>query len=370
MKILHIYKDYSPVLGGIEGHVALLARAQARLGHEVSVLVSDGGESAGTTLEEGVRVFRSRSWATLASTPFCPSMFQKIRRIDAEVTHLHSPYPFGDLAWQLAGPLAGPRCPTIVTYHSDIVRQRRLAVLYRPVLLRGLRRARRILVSSEPYLASSPVLSEFRHKCRVVPYGIDPQAFLRPDLAEVEDLRRQLGGPILLFVGRLRYYKGVDVLLAAMNDIDAVLAIVGNGPMEETWRRAARESPARARIHFFGAVPQSRLAAFYAAADVFVFPSTARSEAFGIALLEAMASSLPVVTTEVGTGTSFVNQAGETGLVVPFNDPAALGEAVRELLDDNKRREALGRQGRLRVLEHFTAERMVRRTMEVYDGVV
>ena len=203
----------------------------------------------------------------------------------------------------------------------------------------------------------------------VVPLGIDPQAFLRPDLAEVDDLRK-LGGPIVLFVGRLRYYKGLDVLLAAMNEIDGVLAIVGTGPMEETWRRVARESPARARIHFFGAVPQGRLAAFYAAAEVFVFPSTARSEAFGVALLEAMASSLPVVTTEIGTGTSFVNQTGETGLIVPSKDPAALGAAVRELLDDSERRGALGRRGRLRVLEHFTAERMVRRTMEVYDEVV
>ena len=118
---------------------------------------------------------------------------------------------------------------------------------------------------------------------------------------------------------------------------------------------------------FAGEVPDEDLPGCYHAADIFVLPANARAEAFGIVLLEAMASGLPCITTEVGTGTSWVVQDGVTGLVVPPRDPQALAGAIQALLDDPQRRAAMGHAARARVEAEFTLERMIARVQAVYE---
>lgn len=366
MKILHVYKDYPPVLGGIEGHLRLVAEGQARRGHQVTVLVTARGPRTSVREESGVEVVRAARLATVASTPLSPALFRELRRRRPDVAHLHFPYPPGELA-QLLG---GRSRATVVTYHSDVVRQRLLARLYRPFMWRLLARADRILPTSPAYAASSPVLARFADKCRIVPLGVDTGRFAHPDPESVDALRRRFPGPRLLFVGRLRYYKALDVLVAAVERLDASLLVVGRGPMEETWRRRARTSPAAARIHFLGDVDDDALPAFYAAADVFVLPSDRRSEAFGLALAEAMAAGTPVVSTEIGTGTSFVNRHGETGLVVPPGDVEALAAALERLLDDDDLRREMGQQAQKRALRELDAERMLDRLDDVYGEIL
>jgi len=362
MRILHVYKDYPPVRGGIEHHLQLLAEGQAALGHEVTVLVTSPGRRTTVDIEGGVHVIRAGRIATLRSTPLSAALVAEIGRSEADVTHLQSPYPLGEMAHLTRGRSR----TTVVTHQSDIVRQRWLGLLYRPVQLGLLRCAQRIITSSPQYVAVSRVLARFAPKCTPIPLGIDPERWDAPDPGQVNRLRERWQKPLLLFVGRLRYYKGLEVLIDASERVEATVVVVGDGPMRDHYRRRASASRAAERIHFVGNVPAEELPAYYAAADLLVLPSTSRAEAFGLVQLEAMAAGTPVVCTELGTGTSYVNRDQETGRVVPPHDPAALADAVNDLLADPLRLAEMGRNARQRVHDHFTAKTMVEATLEVY----
>ncbi len=366
MNILHLYKDYAPVQGGIENHIKALAEAQAARGYDVSVLVTSRSRQTHIDTINGVRVLFASRFATLSSTPLSLAMFRLLAREQPDIVHAHFPYPWGEIANDLFGH-AGK---TVVTYHSDIVRQKYLRVVYAPLMHRVLARADRIIATSPNYIASSPVLQRWKAKCTAIPLGIDPTPFLsahasRPALADAPPALR------LLFVGALRYYKGLQYLLQALPALPNVrLTVIGRGPMEREWKALAQSLGIDARVDFLCEVPSSHLPAYYAACDIFVFPSCERSEAFGLAQLEAMAAAKPVVSTELGTGTSFVNVDGTTGLVVPPRDPDALAGAIRTLLDDPQRRARMGAAGRERVLQEFTLEKMVDRVLVIYADLL
>ncbi len=363
MKVLHIYKDYYPVLGGIENHVRDLAQAQVQLGHEVTVLVTNPGRHTVREAANGVRVIKAGRLATVASTPLSLALGRELRRQHPDVAHVHVPYPVGEMANLLLG-RAGR---TVMTYHSDVVRQRGLLAFYAPFLRRALQAADRILVTSPRYLETSPFLRPSSAKCRLVPLGVAVGRFLDADPARVAGLRRRLGQPLLLFVGRLRYYKGLQYLLQALVSLGgAHLAVVGSGPMEMAWKALAGELGLAERVTFVGEVADEDLPAYYHAADCFVLPACERSEAYGLVQVEAMAAGLPVICTELGTGTSYVNLDGQTGLVVPPRDPAALTAACSALLAEPERARQLGANGRARALREFALEVMVGRVEAVY----
>ena len=200
-----------------------------------------------------------------------------MRHLEADIGHLHFPYPLGELAHMVFGRSRR----TVVTYYSDIVRQRRLGRLWAPFARRLLRQADAVLATSPPHLAASKLLREIRDRCRIIPLGVDVHRFANVDRERRAAWRERLGTPLLLFVGRLRYYKGLPYLFAAMQELeDAQLAVVGEGPMARAWKREAARSRARERMHFLGELPDLDLPALLAAADVFVFPSVEPSEAF------------------------------------------------------------------------------------------
>lgn len=362
MRILHVYKDFPPVLGGIENHLRDLAVGQAAAGHEVTVLVTARGPRSKVSLEGGVRVVRAGRLATVASTPISLGLVRELRRLRPDVTHLHIPYPWGEAAWLMAG-----RHPMVATYHSDVVRQRALGILWAPALHRLLARADRVLATSPRYAATSRFLA-LAPRVQIVPLGIDPTRF---EAAGGPGRRRRTPkSSQIVFVGRLRYYKGLDVLLEALRTLPfAQLAVAGVGPMEAQWRRRAQELEVAPRVTWLGDVAEADLPAVYAAGDVFALPAVARSEAFGMVLLEAMASGLPVVTTELGTGTSFVVVDGETGRVVPAGDPLALGRALKDILTDASLGRRWGQAGQRRVRALFTLDRVLSEVEDVYDEV-
>jgi rhamnosyl/mannosyltransferase len=222
-----------------------------------------------------------------------------------------------------------------------------------------------VLATSPQYLASSPYLARVRDRTVVVPLGVDTDRFC-PGPGE------PAGPPAVLFVGQMRHYKGVDDLLVAMRAVPAPtrLLLAGDGPMRRRWEDLCGPLGLGDRVTFLGQVPDAALPALYRSAGVLVLPSTSRAEAFGMVLLEAMASGLPCVTTEVGSGTSYVVQDGVTGLVVPPRDPAALARALGRLAADPALRARMGAAGRARALAEFPEARMVRRVEEVYRGVV
>jgi glycosyltransferase involved in cell wall biosynthesis len=366
MRVLHLYKDYPPVIGGIENHIKLLAEGQAARGLDVTVLVTSPNHRTVVGEAGGVRLVKAARLAEASSTPLSLALFAWIRRLRADVLHLHVPYPPGDVGHLL---LNGGR-RLVITYHSDVVRQRMILRLYRPLLRRVLARADAIIATSPNYLQSSPFLRQMPGKCRVIPIGIDPSGFARSDRLQVDAIRQRYGTPLLLFVGRLRYYKGVEYLLQALEQIPARLLIVGTGPQERAWRALASRLGLSDRVVFLGCVTDEVLPSCYHACDVFVLPSSHRSEAFGTVQLEAMAAGRPVVSTELGTGTSYVNRNGLTGLTVPPRDPDALARAINVLLADPERRRAMGAAGRQRVRAEFSKDLMIAQTIELYEQVL
>ena len=359
MQILHIYKDYFPVVGGIENHVKMLAEAQVARGHAVSVLVTSRDHHTHIETINGVRVIFAARRATILSAPVSPALFDLLRRETPDIAHLHFPYPFGEIANHFCGRAKR----TIVTYHSDIIRQKLTRVLYRPLMERVFARVHRIIATSPNYIASSPVLARWQDKCVVVPLGIDPELFV----GAKQSRTTATASPLLLFVGHLRYYKGLNYLIEALRELPrAQLIVVGAGPMERAWRALAYDLGVDERVVFVGQVSDAELPGYYAASDIFVLPASERSEAFAAVQLEAMAAGKPVVCTELGTGTSFVNVDGETGFVVPARDSHALAAAIMRLMDDADLCARMGVAGRARVRQEFTLEKMVERVMAVY----
>ncbi len=365
MKVLHVYKDFYPVLGGIENHLMLLTRELSRLPDmEVAVLVTNTTKRTVVEQFDRVRVTKAGRVATLASTPISPALFREIGRRDYDILHLHFPYPLGEIASLLRGKARR----IVISYHSDVVRQKLILRLYHPFLLRVLARADAIIAGSPNYVESSPYLSRFQGKCTVIPYGIDVSLF-RPSSGHGESLGipERFQAPFAIFVGKFRYYKGLHHLVRAMKDVKTgSLLLIGEGPEEPMLRSLVAGLGLENRVAFMGHVEERLLPGFYQAGQIFVLPSCLRSEAFGIVQVEAMACGLPVVSTELGTGTSFVNRHGETGLVVPPSDPAALAAAMNALLHDRSRREAMSIAARARVCSQFTKERMVESTLELY----
>ena len=165
-------------------------------------------------------------------------------------------------------------------------------------------------------------------------------------------------------------FRSLEVLLDAMDRCDGSLVIVGEGPLEGALRALVTQKRLAERVVFAGRVPDPDLPAFYQACDVFVLPSIARTEAFGVVQIEAMAAGKPVVSSNLPTGVPWVNQDGISGLVVTPGDPAALGDALRRLLDDGALRGRLGEGARRRAQTMFSRERMVATFKSLIDTVV
>lgn len=359
--ILHVYKDYAPILGGIENHVKALAEAQAQAGHRVTVLVTNPEKLPKRQTMNGVDVIRASRMATIASTPLSVSFPFHLLSAKPDITHLHFPYPLGELSqW-----LMGNGRSYVITYHSDVVKQQRILRFYRPLLRRVLRNANQIIPTSQQYIDSSPFLKPLAAQCTVVPLSVDAEPFInaKPLLAKNGRFR-------LLFIGQHRYYKGVDDLIRAMPALSADLLIGGDGPMRKGWEALANDLSVLDKVQFLGRLSDEDLPRLFASADAFVLPANARAEAFGKVLLEAMATGLPCITTEVGTGTSFVVEDGVTGLVVPPMRPDCLETAVNTLMQNPEKCRQMGQAGQDRALKQFSVEKMVNRVEAVYESVL
>jgi rhamnosyl/mannosyltransferase len=358
-RVLQVGKYYAPYPGGIESHLQSLCE-QLSDQVDLSVLVSNDGEETVDEIVNGVAVRRMGRRMMLAGAPVCPGMIRAIGESDAEIVHLHLPNPAAVLAYLASG----HRGRLVVSYHSDIVRQRVLGAAFAPFLQWVLRRAEAIIVATPNYLDSSPALARHRDRCVVIPYGVSGSDFEATD-AEVAALRAEYGDRIVLGVGRLVYYKGFEHVIDAMREIDGHLLIVGDGPLRPELEVRARNQGVADRITFVGKV--ERTAPYYHAADVFVLASVARSEAFGIVQLEAMACGTPVVNTRLKSGVPYVSRHGETGITVAPGDAGALAQAVNRILDDEPLRQAYGSAARHRVHDEFDQDHMGERMLELYQ---
>jgi glycosyltransferase involved in cell wall biosynthesis len=366
-RILQIGKYYPPYMGGIETHLQNLCHALAP-DYDVSVLVASTGRRTSHDVVEGIPVTRVGTWGSFAAAPVSPGLVGEIRRADADLVHIHVPHPVAILAY-LASRRRGP---LVVTYHSDIVRAKARAVgtVYEPIQRRVFSRCDAIIATSPPYLATSPVLADYRDKCRVIPYGIPLDEFSRVDHDAVRRIRAEHGDRVVIAVGRLIYYKGFEYLIRAMKKVRGKLLIIGDGPLRGPLESEARALGIANQVTFLGEIQNTDIPPYYHASDVFALPSIARSEAFGIVQIEAMACGKPVVNTLLDSGVPFVSINGETGLSVPPRDADALAGALSTLLDDPDRRAALGRAARARAEREFDISIMGRRIRDLYTGIL
>lgn len=367
MKILHVFKVYHPVVGGIQNHIQVLSEELVKdPNFEVEVLATNVESSSVTQRIQGVKVIKAGRIAEVASTPISISLLKYMREAKPDILHLHFPYPLGEL-----GSLFLCKCDKVVlTYHSDIVKQKLWLYLYMPFLKRALKKAKVIIASNPNYVRTSIMVRNYRNKIEIIPFGIDLERFEKVNQSKVNAIKDTNDGPIVLFVGRLCYYKGIKYLLQASKEVKAKFFLVGDGPLRSELEGYIKENNLYRKISLLGEVDEEDLSCYYKAADLLVLPSTHRSEAFGIALLEGMACGLPLITTELGTGTSFVNIHNRTGLVVPPCDSEALRQAINHVLNNKHVRLKFAQEAKGRVRREFSKEKMAQSIKNLYYRVL
>lgn len=365
MRVLHFFKTYYPdSFGGIEQVIFQLAEGCREYGVDSQVLSLSQSGSSRNQLVANHLAHRSRLDISLASTSFSLSAFADFTELaaDVDLIHYHFPWPFMDVVHFTSG----IKKPSIVSYHSDIVRQKYLLHLYTPLMHRFLNSMQSIVASTPNYVATSPTLQRHIGKVKVIPYGLDRSTYKTPTKEKLKHWRVLLGPRFFLFVGMLRYYKGLDTLLDALVGSDYPLVIAGSGPVEQELKIRARQL-GLSHVHFIGEICDEDKAALLELCYAFVFPSHLRSEAFGISLLEAAMYAKPLISCEIGTGTSYINLNGQTGITVPPNDALALRNALQQLWHDEQMSSEFGLAAQRRYQTHFSLQQMTGAYIEVYE---
>lgn len=365
MRILHFYKTFAADQhGGVEMFIRHLTHATSQQGCENTVLSLAKKECSLQELD--YKLVQAKEDFSLASTGVSLSSFKVFAQLakTADIIHYHFPWPFMDLV-HFAVRI---KKPTIVTYHSDIVRQKVLKYLYGPLQSAFLNSVDVIVATSPNYLESSPVLANYRDKSTVIPIGLEQTMYPEYEAKRVDELRERYGR-FFLFVGVLRYYKGLEFLLRAVEGKDWPLLVVGAGPLEQELMQIAAERRLH-NVHFIGQVTEQEKVNLLEACYAVMFPSHLRSEAFGISLLEAAMFGKPMVCSEIGTGTSFINQHEVSGIVVPPRDALAMREAMTQLWESPELSNRYGQAARERYLELFTSRSMGAAYIKLYSELV
>lgn len=372
LKIVHVYRTYFPdPPGGLQEAIRQICLSTKQYGAVSEVFTLSPRPVPAELIRTEGRVVRSRSWAAPGS---CDLGGVKAFRLfavvaaTADVIHYHYPWPFADLLHRFVR----PGKPTVMTYHSDIVRQEWLGKIYGPLRNRMLGSMDEIVATSSQYVESSPVLSkaEFASRLRVIPLGIDEKTYTA---SADENIFRRIGlaveEPFFLFLGVIRYYKGLQILLRSAAQVRARIVIAGSGPDGEALRRLADSLGVKSVI-FSGQVQEEEKIALLRRCRALVLPSNLRSEAYGMALVEGAMFGKPMISCEIGTGTSFVNLHEKTGLVVRPESPEELACAMNRLLDDIGLADRYGQAARQRYETVLSGEAMGRAYMQLYQGIL
>jgi rhamnosyl/mannosyltransferase len=386
-KIFHLAKYYPPMPGGIETHVQSLARAQAALGAEVSVLCVNGlgrkkEQSLRTkTLQEqdnNVLVTSLGRLGSFARLDICPEILEKLRQAinDSDILiHLHTPNPTMLIAWLIAKGITGgtrqSQKSLVITHHSDIIKQQFLKYALRPIEYLVYKNASCILTASPRYIQGSKFLQAFKNKTKALPLGLDYSKYIHPTQAALSysrSLQDTYRAPIWLIVGRLVYYKAIHVAIEALALVPGTLIVIGTGPLEKELKSQAKKLGLSKRILWHGHASADELTGAYYAATALWFPSNVRSEGFGLVQVEAMACGCPVINADIPcSGVPWVSRHEQEGLTVPINDPVALGQAAKRLLDEPNLRNRLAMAGRIRACKEFDHIIMAKRSFEIYE---
>lgn len=370
MKVLHVYRTYFPdSQGGLEEVIRQICLATRDHGVTSKVFTLSDEPFPHTLPRVEAEVVRVRKTFEIASCGFALTGMRRFAKevAWADIVHYHYPWPFSDMMYLTLG----RQRPAILTYHSDIVRQQFLLSVYRPLMSRYLDAMNIIVATSPNYFATSEILSGYTDKVEIIPIGLDEPSYpaIEEQNRDLTDARETYGESFFLFVGVLRYYKGLHILLDAMQGASYKVVIVGSGPVERELQQQARRL-GLANVIFAGFVSDREKMALFRLCRAVVFPSYLRSEAFGVTLLEGAMSARPLISAEVGSGTSHVNIDGETGLVVPPGNSVALRHAMDELYQQPEKARLMGANARRRYEQLFTGARMGKRYAGAYGRIL
>lgn len=368
VKVLQLSKFYPPVEGGIEAVTREIAEGLAARRVDCDVLCAHTGRgTVEETVAHGVRVTRASSWGQALRTSLAPQMLRLLaaRHAAYDLIHVHMPDPLAALAlWRVR-----PRARIVLHWHSDVLRQRLARHAYGPLERWLLQRADAVVATSRAYAEASPELRRHREKVEVIPIGIGapPPA---PVAARVAALRARVGGRRIVFaLGRMTHYKGFEVLVQAARSLpdDVVVLIGGGGERLEALRAGVAAAGLQGRVVLPGRLAAEAVEEAFAACELFCLPSVSRAEAYGVAVLEAMARGRACVTSDIpGSAIGWLNRHGETGLTVPVGDAVALAGALNRLLADDALRQRCSAAARQRWAEGFTAPTMIDATVALY----
>jgi len=368
LNVLHFYRTYLPEShGGVEEAIRQMCLATSQLGASNRVLTLAQVDAPRVLQQPEATVIQAPLQWEPASCSMGLSLFGLYHEQAqwADIIHVHYPWPFADLVHLLSR----VRKPVVMTYHSDIVRQSLLERLYAPLRACFFKHVSAVVATSPNYLESSKFLRRYRCKVKVIPLGLSEDVQSCPPAQVRSDVAERFGSGYFLFVGVLRYYKGLDILLDAAKQTGFPVVIAGKGPEEEQLRAKA-EKLGLDNVQFAGFVSEDVKAALFERARAVVFPSCFRSEAFGVTLLEGLLHRKPLISCELGTGTSFVNSHGETGLVVAPENAHELSEAMRALVNDEARAIQMGKAGYERLQALFSGDVVGRSYYELYKDTV
>lgn len=387
-RILHIGKFFPPFAGGMEYFLSDLLPALQKQGIEVAALVHDhllpwqrARSAHSREAEWSFPVYRAPCYGRLLYAPVSPQfpiwLSRIIRQFKPDILHLHVPNT--SAFWAMALPSAR-RLRWVIHWQADVVASRHDKILalaypcYRPFEQHLLAMASAIIVASPPYLESSRSLASWRSKCQVIPLGIDPARLPEPSMAESAAAHQLWGDQRwlrVLAIGRLTYYKGHEILLQAIAALpNTCLILVGTGEREEKLRLLIERLKLKERVILQGSCTEARRNALLATCDIFCLPSIERTEAFGVALLEAMRFARPVVASRIkGSGVGWVVSDKETGTLCQPGDPVSLVQALRCLSTAPRQREAFGKAGRERFYNHFQIDQIAEKTAALYRSL-
>jgi glycosyltransferase involved in cell wall biosynthesis len=369
LKVLCFGRFFDEIPGGMQTHVDHLF--QSMVGKvDFTHLVPSRTHRGSNTQLHGYPLVRTPSWNVDGSLALSPQLITQAMALHRakkfDLIHLHFPDPMSHLA-AMALPSSIPR---VISWHADIIRQKTMLRFYQPLLRSAVQNAKAIVVATPAHIVSSPELSQIKdtQRLHVIPYGFDLQRYATPH-QYAQALQTRFPGRRIFALGRHVHYKGFDVLIKAMPQLpqDTQLLIGGEGPLSDSWKLLAQQSPAAERIHFIGMITDADLPAYYQACDIFCLPAVNQAEAFGIVQVEAMACAKPVVSTKLNNGVDFVNQDGVSGYTVTPSDVGALAQALHRLLADDALRERLGQQALQRAHNEFSLAALRDKTLRVYE---
>lgn len=373
LKVLQVNKLYYPEMGGVESVVQNIAEGLQN-DIDMQVLVCQKKGKKVREIVNGVPVYRAHSFGTLFSMPISLDFLFQLRKLskDMDIIHFHMPFPLGDIGYLLSG----YKGKVVVLWHSDVVKQKRFMKIYKPIMNCFLKKVDIIIVGAQGIIDGSHYLQPYRDKCKVIPLAIreemwqDGELYLKQRMRGTVEHDEKKERVNFLFVGRLVYYKGCDVLLRALQRVErGYLTIVGTGDLEEELRQMAQDLEIEGRVCFAGPVPDDELKRYFRETDVFVLPSVKRSEAFGLVQLEAMAYGKPVINTNLPSGVPDVSLHGITGLTVEAGDAGAMADAMNWLIAHPKEMEMYGKAAKKRVDEVFKLDKILPQIYEVYKSV-